>query len=137
MEQIFADTSFFYALADRSDAHHERAKRFLVGNRSPLITSNFVFDELVTIARYDFGLEIAESVGSSILSSKICALLRIEREDEVSAWEIFRRFRDQDFSFTDCTSFSLMQRLGIEQAATIDRHFSTMGFVAALDLESS
>lgn len=30
---------------------------------------------------------------------------------------------DQDFSFTDCTSFALMERLGVAEAFAFDRHF--------------
>lgn len=36
------------------------------------------------------------------------------------AWSIGLSYRDQDFSRVDRTSFALMQRLGIERAASFD-----------------
>ena len=40
-----------------------------------------------------------------------------------AAWRIAQAFPDQDFSFTDCTSFALMERRGIDEAFTFDAHF--------------
>ena len=41
---------------------------------------------------------------------------------------IFFRYRDKDFSFTDCTSFAVMRELKIHEVLTTDRHFVQMGF---------
>ncbi|MFA7234316.1 MAG: hypothetical protein WC076_09405 [Terrimicrobiaceae bacterium] len=35
---------------------------------------------------------------------------------------------DHAFSFTDCTSFAVMRRLGLVEAATSDSHFQAAGF---------
>ena len=48
--------------------------------------------------------------------------------DEERAWEIFTRYRDQNFSFADCTSFAVMQRMKIATAFTFDKYFSVMKF---------
>lgn len=46
--------------------------------------------------------------------------------------EVARRiadgWRDQDFSIVDCTSFAVMQRLGIRRAASLDTDFSVFRF---------
>jgi hypothetical protein len=39
---------------------------------------------------------------------------------------------DKDWSLTDCISFVLMQRRGIQMALTGDRHFEQAGFTALL-----
>jgi predicted nucleic acid-binding protein len=41
---------------------------------------------------------------------------------------VFFRHKDKAFSFTDCTSFAVMQELKLTHALTTDRHFKQMGF---------
>lgn len=53
----------------------------------------------------------------------------ISQEDEEAAWQYFLKYADQAFSFTDCTSFAMMTRLGIKEAACFDSHFDTAGFI--------
>lgn len=43
------------------------------------------------------------------------------------ARKAFFRFRDKSYSFTDCTSFVVMQELRLKEALTTDRHFRQMG----------
>jgi len=38
-------------------------------------------------------------------------------------------YNDKDFSFTDCTSFALMERLKIKTAFSFDAHFTQYGFI--------
>ena len=47
---------------------------------------------------------------------------------EVIARDIFFRYRDKSYSFTDCTSFVVMRELKLKDALTTDRHFRQMGF---------
>ncbi|MBI5212767.1 MAG: PIN domain-containing protein [Nitrospirae bacterium] len=44
------------------------------------------------------------------------------------AWEIFLKYKDKDFSYTDCTSFAVMERLKIDIAFTFDSHFQAIKF---------
>ena len=129
MRQIFVDTSFWYAHAFAGDPHHKAAVDFLRRLPAPLLTSNYIFDELVTILRYDFGHRAAAEYGKRLKESKICTLVHLSPADEEKAWELFLKYSDQDFSFTDCTSFVLMQRLEIKEAAAFDARFETAGFV--------
>ncbi|MEW6276891.1 MAG: PIN domain-containing protein [Bacillota bacterium] len=129
MRQIFVDTSFWYAHAFAGDLHHKEAVDFLRRAPAPLLTSNYIFDELVTILRYDFGHRVAIEYGKRLKESKICTLVRLLPADEEKAWELFCKYGDQDFSFTDCTSFAFMQRLEIKEAAAFDVHFEIAGFV--------
>jgi predicted nucleic acid-binding protein len=53
---------------------------------------------------------------------------RVLGEDEVRAREIIFRYVDKDFSYVDATSFAVMERLGIEEALTLDNHFRQYGW---------
>jgi len=63
-------------------------------------------------------------------AGQLARLIRITSEDEAAAFKLFTRYNDKDFSFTDCTSFVVMQKFGIPQAFTFDKHFRQMGFQA-------
>lgn len=49
IQSIFVDTGAWYAAMVRKDRDHEAAKRFLKNNTQPLITSDYVMDETVTL----------------------------------------------------------------------------------------
>jgi uncharacterized protein len=66
---IFVDTGAWYALVDSDDADHKAAAAFLVSNTVPLITTNFIFSETVTLIRYRIGHEAARSFGQKLKES--------------------------------------------------------------------
>ena len=41
---------------------------------------------------------------------------------------LFFRYRDKEFSFTDCTSFVVMRELKLREALTTDHHFAQISF---------
>jgi predicted nucleic acid-binding protein len=131
---IFVDTSGFVALTDKRDQHHARAKRFfrlLARTRKPFVTSTYVADEVITLVRMRIGHAVAVEVGNAILGSKWCRMLDVDEQLRASAWTIFTRYKDQEFSFTACTSFSIMRALGLDEAFTFDqRDFAAAGFSA-------
>jgi predicted nucleic acid-binding protein len=46
---------------------------------------------------------------------------------EDAAFTIFKQYADKDFSFTDCTSFSIMKSLNLNKAFAFDKHFEQYG----------
>lgn len=131
MNGIFVDTSGWYALVDRDDVDHPSATAFLTSNSLPLITTNFVFSEAVTLIRYRLGHEAATVFGRKLKESGFVSMVAVMAPDEERAWDIFTKYRDQDFSFVDCTSFAVMERMRIATAFTFDRHFSVMNLTMA------
>ncbi|MCW1970131.1 MAG: PIN domain-containing protein [Anaerolineae bacterium] len=131
MKQIFVDTSAWVALFYKRDARHAAAlslnQRLLSGS-CHYVTSNFVFDETVTLLGTAVNRLAAIDFGERLLSSKLATLVRIDDELEQSAWRIYKQYHDKLFSFTDCTSFALMRLWGISEAFTHDHHFSQFGF---------
>ena len=50
-------------------------------------------------------------------------MIRLTPEDEQSAWALWLARPDKTYSYTDCTSFVLMRRLGVQRAIAIDADF--------------
>jgi len=49
-------------------------------------------------------------------------------EVEEKAWVVFKKHKDKRYSFTDCTSFALMEEFGVKNAFSFDRNFEQYGF---------
>ena len=49
-----------------------------------------------------------------------------------NGWLAFSTFRDKDWSFTDCVSRVVMERLGITTEVAFDVHFRQFGNVAVV-----
>ena len=55
----------------------------------------------------------------------------VAHEDYYNAQELFRARADKQWSFTDCTSFTVMARLRLRHALAFDEHFLQAGFMPA------
>jgi predicted nucleic acid-binding protein len=51
----------------------------------------------------------------------------VNPSDEEKAKEIIRRYIDKTFSYTDATSFAVMERLALRAAFGFDPHFRQYG----------
>lgn len=124
---IFVDTSAWYALFDKSDDTHIEAKTFHETNRSPLYTSNFIVNETLTLVKSRLGIDTAITVGKKFFNQEIAVVIHVTDEIEKHAWQIFQKHRDKEFSFTDCTSFALMEKFKITTSFAFDEHFRQYG----------
>ncbi len=128
MKRIFVDTGAWYAVVDKKDPDHKQAETFLKNNKTPLLTTNFIFDETVTLLRSRLGWSTAKDFGQNLKLSSFVSIVVVKDEDEERAWQIFLKYKDQDFSFTDCTSFAVMERLKLDTTFSFDSHFEAMKF---------
>jgi len=128
MQRLLVDTSAWFAFANRDDPDHQAVAGLLTAFAGRLVASNFIFDEIVTLCLYRLGHAVAEKVGRVLLDAARVDLLRITPEDEQAAWQLFCKRCDQQYSFTDCTSFVLMRRLDIKAVAALDEDFAREGF---------
>ena len=128
---MFVDTAAWVAVEDSSDRAGSAVRQAQDGWLSAgglLLTTDYVIDETLTTSRFRLGLDAAEAWCLQIEGS---ARLRIESIDEPRrdrARALFFRYRDKDFSFTDCCSFVVMRELQIRRALTLDAHFRQMRF---------
>lgn len=130
--RIFVDTSAWYAIIDKTDQNHTVAVGKIQMVDRPLLTSNYILDEIPTLLKTRLGSPIAIPFGQKLLDEEVSTLVRITEEDEARAWRIFCQYEDKAFSFTDCTSFALMERLEIDTAFAFDDHFHQYGKFAIL-----
>jgi uncharacterized protein len=131
MKFLFVDTAGWMAAADAADPKHRattaaRDKWFEEGRH--LVTTDYVIDETLTLLRIRLGLDSAEEWWHAVAASRRVRHEPIDGDRAERARAIFFRYRDKDFSFTDCTSFALMRELRLRAALTTDRHFRQAGF---------
>lgn len=127
---IFLDTSAFLAIENRRDIHHANALSFrdsCLKTGETLITTDYVLDESYTIIRLRAGHAIAVQFGEAVRRSRLLRIEYVTPEIIEEAWHLFKAFADHTFSFTDCTSFNLMERLRIGTAFAFDAHFQEYG----------
>ena len=120
MKQVFVDTGAWYALAAADDASHERAIAVLDAHAGRLATTDHVLVETWAVARSRRTRGAADVLVATILGRNLAEVLTATPEDVRAALMIGERFADQDFSLIDRTSWAVMERHGIEEAASFD-----------------
>ena len=129
--KVFVDTSALVALENRRDAVHAqavRAYRKMLKASNELLTSDYVFDETITLLKRRAGATIAAEWGRRLLSSRLFEVVFVDRAALDAGLQIFEQTADQPFSFTDCTSFALMRARDVGTAFAFDRDFTRFGF---------
>ena len=126
---IFVDTGALLARYLRQDQYHRLAtETWQRLEQTPLVTSNFVLDETLTLLGRRASYAFAAERFHSIYASNAFTILRPALADELAAVKLFTKYADQRVSFTDALSFVLMRKQGIRQVFSFDQHFSYAGF---------
>lgn len=123
---LFVDTSVWYAAADAGDRSNEAA-RGVLGAGEALVTTDHVLIETWVLLDRRLHRGAAERFWEG-LRGGVAAIEPVGAADLELAWGIVREYPDQGFSIVDRTSFAVMQRLGIERAATLDADFAVYRF---------
>lgn len=130
---IFVDTSAWFAASVPSDPNFETAAGFLaVTDSALLITTDYVLDEYLTLLKTRGETRRVGALGRRILEEDVCRLEWIEPHDVYKAWTIFESYRDKGWSFTDCVSRIVIERLNIVEAFAFDEHFREFGNVTVV-----
>ncbi len=126
---VLVDTGAWYALADTSDRHHEEARGFYTqtAGTTPLLTTDLIIAETCALLHAHLGRPAALAFWGALREARI-PVLAPDPVDLEAAWRIAHAFPDQSFSFVDCATFALMERLGITHAFAFDAHFLVYRF---------
>lgn len=132
MTEVFADTSYFYALLSPADDAHAKAHELTRKRTEKLVTTAWVLTEL--------GNTLSPPPLRGAFLRTLQALRADSNAEEVKAdaavfergIDLFSRRGDKAWSLTDCISFVVMQERGITHALSTDHHFEQAGFTALL-----
>ncbi|NWG14523.1 MAG: PIN domain-containing protein [Acidobacteria bacterium] len=132
---VFVDTGGWIAVSVASDSLHQLAQTYyedLLSRRVSLFTSNFVLDETITRIRYDIGHAAAcrfWDLYEQAEGQQLVTTFWVDAAVTQKALQIFRKYSDQRFSLTDCSSFVLVKVHSITEAFSFDSHFELVGFI--------
>jgi predicted nucleic acid-binding protein len=130
-KSIFVDTAGWMMLADGADPMHRHAvtaRDSWLEQGGLLVSTDFVLDETLTLIRFRLGLDAAEDWWNQVEDSArlVGEWIDPSRAEKARRW--LSRWRDKEFSFTDCTSFVVMKDRRLRVALTSDHHFAQAGF---------
>jgi len=126
MSTVFLDTGYVLALELSNDQNHRIASKHWrsLKKRLPLlVTTSYVFDEVVTYFNSRGHHAKAVEVGNRLLTSPSVQFVQVDEGLFREGWHYFQRHQDKDYSPTDCISFVVMKSSGIETAFAFDQHF--------------
>ena len=131
MNAVFVDTSGLFAALVRNDAMHEQAAATfhrLLELGVELYSSSYVLLETVAVLQVRVGLEAARRV-----ERELRPLVRMTWIDETLHNRAFQRLElrgRRALSLVDCSSFVVMEEIGIRHAFTYDSDFTDEGFTS-------
>ncbi len=132
---IFIDTSGFFALISREDKYHTEANQCFVDaarNKQYFITTDYVLVETATLIKARRMSHQLRDFFKRVENARTCHTLWTDEKQFTLARDFFIKHQDQAWSFTDCHSFLTMKQLKLLDALTADHHFAQAGFNAIL-----
>lgn len=129
MNGVFVDTAGLFAALVRNDINHEDAAATLdrlLEREVELYCSNYVLLEALALLQHRVGLEAARQV-----EHELRPLLHVSWIDEPSHRRAFRRLElrgRRSLSLVDCSSFVVMEEVGLRHVFTYDSDFADEGF---------
>lgn len=134
-DELFIDTSGFFALLVKPDDRHREASALMDSCRRSArlaVTTDYVLDETVTLLKMRGHGHLIEPFLDRTLESPACRIVWMDPGMFSTVRAYMAKRSDHAYSFTDCFSFSVMQREGLRDALTKDGHFGEAGFEALL-----
>ena len=127
--KMLVDTSALLALTFPDDRHHAAAVAFVRAHpQARLVLTELILAEVATRIRARAGAPRAVAVARSLFDSRRYELLFVDSDVVRAALDLMTRFGDKRLSLTDCTSFELMDRLGLDSAFAFDTDFRDCGY---------
>jgi predicted nucleic acid-binding protein len=126
---ILVDTGAWFASSVPWDPDHASAARWLAQNTEPLLTTDYIVDETLTLLRVRGERRRALRSVDDLFLGQVASLYFLTDDDIRETWRLFVRYSDKDWSFTDCTSKVVIEKLRITTTFAFDHHFHQFGTV--------
>jgi predicted nucleic acid-binding protein len=129
--KLFADTGSWVGIFDHTDPLRQIALPAfdrLLTEKAVIYTTDYVIAESITFLTAHRYHRVAVEFGLAVQSSPSVRITHVDSDLWQTAWSLFQKYDDKEFSFTDCTSFVVMQQLNITDVFGFDHHFEQMGF---------
>lgn len=132
MRRLFADSFFFFAYLNAEDGAHKEAEKYLDSLDGHLVTTEWVLTEVADGMAGIGDREAFADFHDALRSDPAVRIVPSDSDLFASGMRLYGSRKDKEWSLTDCISFVVMQREGLEEALTGDRHFQQAGFTALL-----
>ncbi|MEX2168192.1 MAG: PIN domain-containing protein [Pirellulales bacterium] len=132
MTPVFADASYYVALLSPRDQHHHDAIRISGELRQPVIVTELVLIE-VSNALVSIDSRVrAVALWAHLQNDPSVTIVPASTELIADGRNLYARRSDKEWSLTDCVSFIVMEKRGLNDALTADHHFQQAGFTMLL-----
>ena len=131
MACYFADTSFWIAVTSKRDLYHSSAlawTQVVLRSRSNILTTEAVLWEWLNALSDVSTRGVAAEGYRRCHSDPSIEVVPFELQLVSSAVRLYGKRLDKSWSLTDCLSFVVMERRGLKEALTTDRHFEQVNF---------
>ena len=131
----FVDTSFLIASENEEDEHYINAQEIMEEIKTHptwirLVFTDYIFDEYMSYLKVkNTPAATISKIGNGLLSSQVLQMYFISPNQFQAAWGKIQKFADKNWSFTDCTSFVIMEELELQFHLSYDDHFNQAGFI--------
>src|SRR5262249_3961147 len=132
MSGVFADTFYFLALVNPNDQSHARAVAMALAIQEKLVTTAWVLTKFADAMSAPVNRAVFTATLADLRSDPQVEIIPPDAALFELGLELYDGRPDKEWSLTDCISFVAMQKAGLKQALTGDRHFEQAGFIALL-----
>ncbi|MEA5517579.1 DNA-binding protein [Limnoraphis robusta] len=126
---IFVDTSAWFASVVPSDPDYQAVSIWMRQNTEDLLTTDYIVDETLTLLRARKETARSLAMGQAFFSGQLGTLYFLTEADIQLTWQVFSQFSDKEWSFTDCSSKVIIEKLQISKALSLDNHFRQFGSI--------
>lgn len=130
MTPLFIDSDALIGLHYIYDALHKPVLKILdtisLSDYASYLSWNVILEALTVISQ-----RVSKKHAIGVLDEFRSGKYTIIHPDDdliASAEEIFRSIRSKNVSYSDCVSFAVMRRYGIQRVFSFDVHFKKQGF---------